>query len=312
MSGDFADALWHLDTQAVRLTPEAHELLEQVWAIRPAAIRSLWAAALGDVARETAASGSTSSSRGGGGSAVLRIRGPISRRPSFFSMFFGGTTTEELSAALAEAVADPSVGRILLDVDSPGGTTDGIPELTAEIYAARSKKPVIAVIDTTAASAAYWLASQANEVFMTPSASVGSIGVFALHIDQSRMLEADGLTPTFIWAGKYKTEGNPLQPLTEDAKAQMQSRVEAFYGMFLRDVARGRGVPVETVRSEFGEGRMVMAKDAVARGMADNVRTGAPPAAAAASTSRASIDNGALIAVAHANASRIQNALSRT
>jgi signal peptide peptidase SppA len=310
MSAGQPGALSAMDTHALSLTSEARELLEQVWAIRPSAIQALWAAALDDVAHEKAAQGRASrdnaNAGGGGASAVLHIRGPISKRPSFMSMFFGGTTTEELSAALAEAVADPAVSRIVLNVDSPGGGVDGVPELAAEIYAARAKKPITALVDTTAASAAYWLASQASEILLTPSASVGSIGVFALHVDQSRALEAAGLTPTFIQAGKYKTEGNPLQPLSDEAKATMQTRVDAFYGMFVRDVARGRGVSVDVVRSEVGEGRMVLAKDAVTRGMADNIRTASSPSSTRASV----IDAGALLAVAHANATRIQRSLN--
>jgi ClpP class serine protease len=182
-----------------------------------------------------------------------------------------------------------------------------VPELADEIYAARSQKPITAFVDTMAASAAYWLASQATEVIITPSGRVGSIGVFGLHMDHSQELAKAGIFPTFIQAGKYKTEANPLQPLSDDAKAAWQARVEAMYGVFVRDVARGRGVTADAVRSEFGEGRMVDAKDAVTKGMADQIRATVP----AATSTRASVDAGALVAIALANATRVQSAFGK-
>lgn len=261
------------------------EFREQVWAMRPSALRTLWAgvmsAAAGELDEaELAAFAQLPARPSAGGVGVIPIRGTITRRASFFSMFFGGTSTEELSASLKAAVADPSIERIVLDFDSPGGTTDGLPELAAEIHAARAKKPITAYVDTLAASAAYWLAAQANEIVVTPSSKIGSIGVFALHLDQSKLLADIGITPTFIFAGKYKVEGNPLEPLSEEAKAALQERVDDFYGMFVRDVARGRGVGVDVVRKDYGEGRVVLAPDAVKSGMADRIGTSlAQPAA---------------------------------
>lgn len=287
----------------------ANELREHIWAMRPSAAFSLMAA-LEDVdlsAVQAPASAAVPTSRSGV-TATIPVRGVITRRPSFMSLFFGGggTSIEGLTAALRGAVADSEVTRIVLDIDSPGGSTDGVPELAAEIYVARATKPITALVDTTAASAAYWLASQASEIIVTPSGSVGSIGVFGIHMDLSRMLEQAGITPTFIRAGKYKAEENPLEPLTDEAKAAVQERIDAFYGMFVRDVARGRGVAASVVRSDFGEGRMVLAKDAVSKGMADKV-TGRAPAEGGA---RAETPDQAIWAVSHANAARIQRSIA--
>jgi signal peptide peptidase SppA len=230
---------------------------------------------------------------------VIPIHGPISRRQDFFSLLFGiqSATTSGIANALRAAVADPGVGQIVLHVDSPGGETDGITELAAEIYEARARKPITAFIDTTAGSAAYWLASQADQIIVTPSGQVGSIGVFALHLDRSGELEQAGIAPTFIQAGKYKTEESPLHPLTDEARVSVQARVDAFYSMFTKDVARGRGVPVDTVRSQFGEGRMVLAKDAVTRGMADVV---SDRITARRNPTKASAEEGLVFAAAHA------------
>lgn len=254
---------------------------DRVWAILPDRLHAMLAAAEAGRAPQQPPT-PIPAGRSDDGTALIPVYGPISRRPTFWSMFFGGTSTEAIAHALRAAIADRSVRKVILHVDSPGGDVAGIPELADEIYRARSKKPITAFVDTTAASAAYWLASQATELIVTPSGQVGSIGVFGLHLDQSRLLGKAGITPTFISAGKYKTEGNPLEELGDEAKAEIQRRVDAFHDMFVRDVARGRGLSVDTVRRTFGEGRMVLARDAVRRGMADD--GDAPPSGAASSS----------------------------
>lgn len=251
---------------------------ERVWAMRSSDVLALIASARRAAAGEVDAFSLADAPRPRAGSrvgdtATIPVVGPITRRPSFLSWLFGGTSTEEISQALRAALDDGRVHRIVLHVDSGGGEVDGITELADEIFQARSKKPITAMVDTMAASAAYWLASQASEVVVTPSGQVGSIGVFTLHFDRSRALDAAGITPTFIQAGTYKTEGNPLQPLTDAAKAEIQRRIDAFQGMFVRDVARGRGTSTATVASSYGQGRMVLAPDAVRVGMADRVGT---------------------------------------
>jgi signal peptide peptidase SppA len=251
---------------------------DKVWAIRESALRALLATRDDELldarARVEPYAPPTATRRDG----VTRIPivGPITRWPQrglMAMLLGGGTSIEDVRHDLRVALADPSVAQIVLHVESPGGETDGVTELASEIYEARSRKPIIAFIDSMAASAAYWLASQATEIIVTPSGSVGSVGVFALHLDRSRAIDANGVTPTFIQAGKFKTEESPLHPLSDEAQAAVQARVDAFYGMFTRDVARGRGVSVETVRTRFGEGRMVLARDAVKLGMADEVAT---------------------------------------
>jgi signal peptide peptidase SppA len=129
------------------------------------------------------------------------------------------------------------------------------------------------VANTLAASAAYWLASAASELVVTPSGEVGSIGVFAIHEDYSAALDRVGVKVSLISAGKYKTEGNPFEPLGEEAQAAVQGTVNDYYDMFIRAVARGRGVSQADVIAGFGEGRVVMAEQAVRLGMADRVAT---------------------------------------
>jgi signal peptide peptidase SppA len=205
--------------------------------------------------------------------AILPLFGVISQRMNMMTDVSGGTSTEAFGRAFREAVADPAVEAIVLAVDSPGGSVFGIDELGAEIFDARSQKPIVAVADSLAASAAYWLAAQASELVVTPGGQVGSIGVFAAHRDLSKAYADAGMKHTLISAGKYKTEGNPYGPLTDDARAAMQDTVDQYYGLFVKAVARGRGVSVGDVRGGFGEGRVVTAKDAVAARMADRIDT---------------------------------------
>jgi signal peptide peptidase SppA len=149
----------------------------------------------------------------------------------------------------------------------------GVEELAAEIYQARGQKPVVAVANSLAASASYWIAASADELVVTPSGEVGSIGVFAMHEDMSGLMEQMGVRVSLISAGKHKTETNPFEPLTDEARAALQEQVDGYYEMFVRAVARGRGVGVADVRGGFGEGRLVGAKEAVRLGMADRVET---------------------------------------
>lgn len=207
--------------------------------------------------------------RRSGSVAVLPIHGTIAHRMGSLSETSGGISTERIAGWLRAAVADESVKAIVLDVDSPGGTVSGVEELAREIHAAREKKPIVAVANAWAASAAYWLASQAEELVVTPSGSVGSIGVYSAHIDYSKALEAEGVSVTLIHAGAHKVEGNPYQALGEEARAEMQSKVDAYYRMFTSAVKRGRG----GVSDDVMQGRMYTADQAVSAGLADRVAT---------------------------------------
>lgn len=202
---------------------------------------------------------------------VLPVRGLISQRDSIFSQIFGGTSTERLGAQFDAAMNSDQVKGIVLDIDSPGGTTYGVQELAEKIFQARGQKPIIAVANSLAASAAYWIGSAADKLMVTPGGDVGSIGVYCLHEDWSKADETAGVKTTLVSAGKYKVEANPWEPLSEDARQALQDGVDATYGEFVAAVAKHRGVSSSVVRSGFGQGRTVRSKEAVAEGMADRV-----------------------------------------
>lgn len=183
--------------------------------------------------------------------------------------------------AFREVAADPSLSGIILNIDSPGGRVDLVPETAAMIRKARRDgRPIVAVANTLAASAAYWIASAADELVVTPSGEVGSIGVYVLHRDVSEALAASGIRMQFISEGARKVEGNPFEPLSEEARAALQTNVRYFYDLFVADVAKGRRVAESVVRADpekdgkhFGGGRVYPAKEAVRLGMADRVAT---------------------------------------
>ncbi|WP_425401252.1 signal peptide peptidase SppA [Algiphilus sp.] len=211
----------------------------------------------------------------GGGVAILSLRGVIAHRIESVQDISGpgGTSMEGFSRRFREVMNDDEVSAVVIDVDSPGGAVSGVEEMGKEIREARGTKPIVAVANTLAASAAYHLASQADELVVTPSGEVGSIGVFAAHQNMAQALESMGIEVTLISAGKYKVEGNPYEALSDDAREYMQSRVDDFYEAFVNAVAAGRGVLADAVKSDFGQGRVVGAQDAVAAGMADSVET---------------------------------------
>lgn len=208
-----------------------------------------------------------------GGVALIPIHGVIIPRGTMFSEVSGATTVEALSSQLRAALAAEEVSTIVLDVDSPGGNAAGITEFAREIMRARTKKPVIAVAQYTMASAAYWLAAAATEIVASPSASVGSVGVYTIHDDLSKALAEFGVKRTYISAGKFKVDGNETEPLSDSALEFIQGRVDDTYSRFVTDIASGRGISKEIVKSDFGQGRTLSADDALAAKMIDSIAT---------------------------------------
>ena len=215
------------------------------------------------------------SARRSGAIAVIPIYGPTTKRASMLAQLFGLAlpTYEGIAAMVREAASDPNVGSIVLDIDSPGGNVDGVEEVSNAIFEARKQKPIVAVANSMMASAAYDYGSAAHEIVAAPDALVGSIGVYALHLDFTKAAEMEGIKPTLVSAGQFKTEGHPLEPLSDDAMARMKEIVDARYSAMVGRIARNRGVSAAAVRKDFGEGRVQMANEAKASGMIDRVAT---------------------------------------
>ena len=215
----------------------------------------------------------TSAAISGGGIAVIPIYGVITQRGNMVDDVSGPgmVSTQIVTQMLRQAVADDAVSQILLDIDSPGGSVYGVSELGDAILSARAQKPVVAIANSLAASAAYWIGSQAGEFYVTAGGEVGSIGVWQAHQDYSKAMDEAGVKTTLISAGKFKVEGNPYAPLDEEAQGFMQSRVDDYYASFTKAVAKGRGVPITQVRDGMGQGRVLGADAALAQNMVDGI-----------------------------------------
>jgi signal peptide peptidase SppA len=181
------------------------------------------------------------------GVAVVPVQGTLLKKESFLSAWSGATSYEQIQRQVAQAVDDASVRAILLDVDSPGGETTGCFELADYIYSIRGVKPVYAAANDIALSAAYAIASSASRVFVTRTGAVGSIGVYALHVDQSGFDKDIGAKYTFIFAGDKKVDGNPHEPLSESARSDIQAEVDREYAIFVETVARNRKAATKAI-----------------------------------------------------------------
>lgn len=208
------------------------------------------------------------------GVGVVSIRGPLTPSDAWYNAFAGVTGYPEIRLALMEAVNNPEVKEILLDVDSPGGSTRGLSELASLISSINANvKPITAVTDGNMASAAYWLGSAAGKVYASQLAVVGSIGVVAIHKEISKALEQSGVKATVIRSGKYKMLGNSVEPLSEDALREIQRQVDISEGVFVRAVAAARGRTEDYTREHMGQGREFMGEEAAHLGLTDGMKT---------------------------------------
>ncbi len=181
-----------------------------------------------------------------------------------------GTSVEQIRNDLEMAMRDEGVQSILLDIDSPGGSVDGLAELADEIFNARATKPIASFTDGLMASAAYWLGSQANTLISTRGAQVGSIGVYNAFIDRSQAFENAGLKVEVIKAGDNKAAGLPGTSLTPTQRAELQTTVDGFREMFVSSIERSRGMERETL-DKSADGSTFLGNDAKRRGLVDHV-----------------------------------------
>jgi signal peptide peptidase SppA len=167
----------------------------------------------------------------------ISVFGVLAQRVSLLEEASGGISTEQIGAQLDSLVRDPAVDAVAMIYDSPGGSVFGVQELGEKIHSLRGSKPIYGVADSLAASAGYWLLSQCSEAWCTPGGQVGSLGVLSMHEDVSGYMEQIGVKTTLVAAGPFKTEGNPFEPLTEAARAEMQQKVDHYFGVFVSAVA---------------------------------------------------------------------------
>lgn len=203
--------------------------------------------------------------------AVLNISGGLVSRPMPGMCDDGPLSYEAIRDALDASMADDSVTAIVMRMDSPGGMVSGCFDLTDHIHASRGTKPIVAVVDDMAYSAAYALASACDEVWVSRTGGVGSIGVVAYHVDQSGLNEKVGLKVTPIYAGGHKVDFSPHAPLSDDAREREQGEVDSLYQTFVASVAAYRGMNEDDVRGT--DAMTYTGAAAVSAGLADKIGT---------------------------------------
>lgn len=223
-------------------------------------------------ARIGAGPGRTLTSRAGA-VGVLGLYGVISPRMNMMTQISGGTSLDQWLHAFRQLRDDPEVASIVIDGDTPGGSVHGLIEAGNEIFKAREVKQIIGTVNHVVASAGLWLMSACSEIVCSPSGEIGSLGCYMVHEDWSKANEMMGVKPKYISYGKYKTEGNFDEPLSEEGEAYLQEQVDRVGQRFEKTVSKFRDVPLSKVRNEFGQGRMLTAEDALAVGMVDKIGT---------------------------------------
>lgn len=246
-------------------------------AIAPRRLDALLAATSGDAASAIISSRERDTARGymltDAGIAVVPVIGPLVARHDWLSALFSATSYGELGDAIESAFADPSARAVLLELDSPGGEVGGLFDLVERLSTSskESGKPLWAVASESALSAAHAIASTADRLYVTRTGEVGSVGVVAVHIDESAADAMAGLKWTLIHAGRYKVDGNPHQPLSAAAAADIQADVDALHAELVSLIARNRDLAPEAVRAT--EAAIFRGARGVDIGFADRVGT---------------------------------------
>lgn len=203
---------------------------------------------------------------------VITINGSITNKDAWYNEYLGIASYNAIREAMIYAASDESVGSILLSINSGGGTVSGVSDCGDLIRMINDKvKPVTAFTDGNMCSAAYWLGCSAGEVFASNVSTVGSIGVIATHMEYSKQLEQDGVTPTVFRGGKYKALMNSVEPLTAAAKEQFQSQIDAAERVFVSFVADMVGKSYDYTYTNMAQGKEFFGEQALAAGLVDGI-----------------------------------------
>ncbi|MGR2678718.1 S49 family peptidase [Chromobacterium haemolyticum] len=209
------------------------------------------------------------------GVAIIPIQGTLVQKLGTLHPYSGMTGYDGIRQNFLMALADDAVSAIMLDIDSPGGEVSGCFDLVDTIYAARGAKPIHAILNESAYSAAYAIASAADRITVPRTGGTGSIGVIWMHVDWSQALADGGFRVTFITHGESKADGHPEIPLSKEARQRFQDDIDAMGELFDKTVARNRGLTEKAVRET--QAKTYLGAEGVRLGLADTVA--APDAA---------------------------------
>lgn len=183
------------------------------------------------------------------GVAVISVCGTMVQRTGTLRPYSGMVGCDGVRLVFLAALADPAVDAIVLDIDSPGGEVAGAFDLADTIYAARGDKPIWAILNECAYSAAYAIASAADYITVPRTGGTGSVGVIMLHCDMSKALDKAGFAVTLITYGDRKADGADVAPLSKEAFARFQTDIDSVGEIFVNTVARNRGMKAAAVRN---------------------------------------------------------------
>lgn len=203
--------------------------------------------------------------------AVLSLSGSMVSKESYYNRYFGMVSYQEVRNA-AIVAAEAGSRALLLDIDTNGGSAEGIGELSDFLSDYdKSVIPIYTYTGTKMLSAGYWIGAVGRKIFSSPMALNGSIGVVSAHFSYARMLEKDGIDVTMFRQGEFKALGSPYEKLDEKAKAEIEARMGKFYEMFLGHVSSHRGIAIPTLIETAAEGRVFMGADSLRVGLVDSI-----------------------------------------
>lgn len=202
---------------------------------------------------------------------VLPVHGFLVSRGAHINACETMTSYEGLRQQLRAAIADPLVERIVLDIDTPGGSAVGAFELAADIRAMSLIKPITGIVNFMAYSGGYLIGAACTELVVSQTSGVGSVGVIASHMERSKQLETAGVKVTTVYAGAHKNDLSPNEPLTDQSIRVLNDLVQESYQLFTGAVSVYRGMSIEAVRAT--EAGLYRGQAAIAIGFADRLQT---------------------------------------
>jgi capsid assembly protease len=199
------------------------------------------------------------------GVAIIPVTGPLFRYANLFTAISGASSYELIARDFNVVLENPQIKGIILDIDSPGGEVNGVSELSNMVYAARGKKPVVAYASGDAASGAYWIASAADEIVVSETSALGSIGVVGVYRGKNAAPNSD------VEIVSSQSPHKRLDPQTDEGRARLQLRIDSMADVFIGAIARNRDVAGEIVQTHYGGGDVMIGARAVEAGLADRV-----------------------------------------
>ncbi len=200
------------------------------------------------------------------GVAIIPVTGPLFRYANIFTAISGASSYELIARDFMSALENPQISSIILDIDSPGGEVNGVSELASMIFDARGIKPIIAYASGDAASGAYWIASAADEIVVSETSALGSIGVVGIYRGKSAKESAE--TVEIV---SSQSPHKRLDPTSDDGRAKLQTRIDSMADVFVSTIARNRSVTPDHVLEHYGGGDVMIGSNAVNAGLADRV-----------------------------------------